>query len=159
MRQKSLKRINWLGVSIKGSLPSIKGEFMFKVIIAGGRDFDDYEIMRDKCRILLTNKEDVVIVSGTANGADKLGEVFAVYHEYEVERYPANWDLHGKSAGYIRNSEMADVASALIAFWDGVSRGTKHMIDLARKKGLLVRIIKYTKIMINDKEHKIILKE
>ena len=116
---------------------------VFKVIIAGGRDFDDYELLRDKCRKLLTNKERIVIVSGTANGADKFGEVFAINHLYDVERYPADWDLHGKSAGYIRNSQMADVADALVAFWDSKSRGTKHMIDLARKKGLLVRIVRY----------------
>lgn len=59
-----------------------------------------------------------------------------------VEKYPANWDKYGKSAGYIRNEEMAKVADSLLAIWDGKSRGTKHMIDIATKKGLTVFIYK-----------------
>ena len=57
--------------------------------------------------------------------------------------FPADWDKHGKSAGYKRNLEMAENADALIAFWDGESRGTKHMIDIAKEKNLLTRIIRY----------------
>ncbi len=57
-----------------------------------------------------------------------------------IERYPADWDKHGKPAGYIRNAEMADKAEALLALWDGQSRGTLHMINLAKKKGLLVYV-------------------
>lgn len=52
-------------------------------------------------------------------------------------------DLYGKSAGYKRNSEMAEIADALIAFWDCSSKGTKDMIDIAKNKNLLVRVIKY----------------
>ena len=134
-------------------------EKVFKVIIAGGRDFDDYELLRDKCRKLLTNKERVVIVSGTANGADKLGEVFAINHLYDVERYPADWDnlnvtpcviKHTKTgkpynavAGHNRNKLMSENADALICFWDGRSKGTKNMIDLANRVGLLMRVIRY----------------
>ena len=54
------------------------------------------------------------------------------------QRYPADWEQYGPRAGYIRNSEMAKVATHLIAFWDGRSKGTKHMIDIARKAGLYV---------------------
>lgn len=81
-----------------------------------------------------------VVLSGTARGADQLGEEWAKQNGIPVERYPANWDLHGKSAGFKRNSEMADKAEALIALWDGESRGTKHMIDIARRKGLRVHV-------------------
>lgn len=69
------------------------------------------------------------VISGTANGADKLGEEFAERNNIKVERYPANWDKNGKKAGYLRNVEMAKEADCLIAIWDGKSKGTKHMID------------------------------
>ena len=82
-------------------------------------------------------------MSGHASGADSLGEKFAADHNLQCELYPADWDKHGKAAGPIRNAEMAEVADALIAFWDGQSRGTKSMIDLARKKGLQVAIVRY----------------
>lgn len=116
----------------------------FRVIIAGSRDFSDYNLLREKCdRILSDQKSNhqIVIVSGTARGADRLGEQYAKERGYEVRQYPADWDAHGKSAGFIRNREMAKNADALIAFWDGQSKGTKLMIDLAKDHGLAVRVI------------------
>lgn len=114
-----------------------------KVIIAGGRDFSDYELLKTKCDNILSNSSDISIVSGTARGADILGEHYALEHGYPVHKYPADWETHGKSAGYKRNVQMAEVADALIAFWDGQSRGTKHMIDIATNMELKVRVIKY----------------
>ena len=57
--------------------------------------------------------------------------------------YPADWERHGRAAGPIRNEEMAEVSDALIAFWDGKSRGTKSMIEIARRKGLQVAVVRY----------------
>ncbi|WP_341323494.1 DUF2493 domain-containing protein [Solibacillus sp. FSL H8-0523] len=116
---------------------------MLKVIIAGGRDFIDYELLKQKADFLLQNQSEVEIVSGAAKGADKLGEKYAKEKGYPISSHPANWDKHGRSAGYIRNKEMAEYADVLIAFWDGKSKGTKHMIDLATKHGLKVRIVNY----------------
>lgn len=116
----------------------------FRVIIAGSRDFSDYNLLREKCdRILSDQKSNhqIVIVSGTARGADRLGEQYAKERGYEVRQYPADWDAHGKSAGFIRNREMAKNADALIAFWDGQSKGTRLMIDLAKDHDLAVRVI------------------
>lgn len=90
---------------------------------------------------LLMNKKIVEIASGCARGADKLGELYAEQRGYQVIKFPADWDRHGKSAGYIRNEQMAKYANALVAFWDGTSRGTKHMIGLAKKHGITVRVI------------------
>mgnify|MGYP003533449592 CR=1 FL=1 len=115
----------------------------FKVIVAGGRDFNDYSLLKEKLESLLKNKNEIEIVSGKARGADSLGEQYANEKGYPINSHPANWDEYGKSAGYIRNKEMAEYADALVAFWDGKSRGTKHMIDLAENKGLLVRVIYY----------------
>ena len=117
----------------------------FKVVVAGGRDFNDYELLKSSVSNILRGRykrPQVEIVSGTARGADKLGERFAKDLGCTVKRFPANWNL-GKSAGYVRNSEMADYADMLIAFWDSKSRGTMHMINLAKKKGLEVHVINY----------------
>ena len=57
---------------------------------------------------------------------------------------PADWNTHGKSAGYKRNEQMAELGDYLIAFWDGVSRGTKHMIDIAVRKNIVTTVIYYT---------------
>lgn len=114
-----------------------------KVIIAGGRDFDNYDLLFQKCDKLLSRQNEIEIVSGCAKGADKLGEKYANEKGYKIKRFPADWNLHGKSAGYIRNKEMADYADALIAFWNGQSKGTKHMIEIAKQCGLKVKVITY----------------
>jgi hypothetical protein len=116
---------------------------MFKVIVAGGRDFADYDLLKSKLDNLLVNRDPVEIVSGTARGADKLGEFYAKRSQLAVALFPADWDLYGKSAGYKRNAQMADYADALVAFWDGKSRGTMHMINLAKSAGLQVRVVNY----------------
>lgn len=126
----------------------------FRVIIAGGRDFNDYEQLKRKCDDLLyqrkiTNR--IVVVSGAAQGADRLGERYARERGYAIDSHPADWNTHGKSAGFIRNSEMANSANALIAFWDGKSHGTKQMIDTANAKGLDVRVIPYSPMNIQQR--------
>lgn len=118
-----------------------------KVIIAGGRDFTDYELLEEKCDYYFSTAMKrgvpIEVVSGTARGADMLGERYAYSHDLTIKQFPADWDTHGKKAGYLRNEEMAKYADALIAFWDGKSKGTNHMINLANKHNLHVRVIKY----------------
>jgi len=118
-----------------------------KVIIAGGRDFTDYKYLCQVCDYMLQNQNsaEIEIVSGTARGADKLGEQYAKEKGYKIAYFPADWDAFGKSAGYRRNVEMAEYGDVLIAFWDEKSTGTKHMIDIARDKGMRVKIAKYRK--------------
>ena len=118
---------------------------LFRVIIAGCCDFNDYELLREKCDHMLSNKKDthkVIIVSGHAAGADALGEVYALERGFALETYPADWS-RGRMAGPLRNEKMTRVADALIALWDGQSRGIKNMIDLANMKGIPVRIVRY----------------
>ena len=115
-----------------------------KVIIAGGRDFNNYPLLKEKCDIILSKvKEDIIIVSGTAKGADLLGERYAVEHNYQIVYFPANWRLYGAGAGPIRNKEMAEYGDSLILFWNGVSKGSADMLKKAEAKGLKTRIIKY----------------
>lgn len=113
----------------------------FKVIVAGSRDINNYNIIRDKLDKCLKNvKGDIEIVSGGARGVDLLGERYAKERGYAVKQFLADWDKNGKSAGYIRNWEMAKYADACVCFWDEKSRGTKHMIDLAKKEDLDLRV-------------------
>ena len=116
---------------------------MFKVIIAGGRNFNDYELLRKKCDHMLSEQSDIEIVSGKARGADSLGERYAKEKGYDVKEFAAQWDKFGKSAAYKRNAEMAEYADALIAFWDGESKGTKHMINLAKEKNIKIKVVNY----------------
>ena len=117
----------------------------FPIIVAGGRDFNNYPLLCARMDSLLRGKNhaDVVIVSGGARGADYLGECYAKERGYRVWRFEAEWDRMGRRAGYIRNSTMADHSDALVAFYDGQSAGTGSMIELAREQGLAVRVIKY----------------
>lgn len=115
----------------------------FKVVIAGSRDFDDYETLKEFCNKVLkdrmeTNK--IVIVSGNARGADRLGEKYAEEMGFEIDSHPALWGKYGKYAGFQRNIEMAEVADAAIMFWDGKSKGTKHMIEQCKQHHIPFRI-------------------
>ena len=131
---------------------------MFKVIIAGGRDFcvipgtrlmrpiyhEDVKQAFSKIEGLLKDINQVEIVEGGALGADRIGKMYSLnILNQDPKTFPAGWDQFKKAAGYIRNKEMAEYADALIAFWDGKSKGTKHMIDLARKNNLKVKIFYY----------------
>ena len=117
----------------------------FKLIVAGGRDFDDYELLSNSINYLAHNiykDKEVSIVSGMARGADNLGYTFAVSHNVKRYMFPADWSL-GKSAGYIRNKQMGDFSDGLLAFHDGTSRGTKHMIDYMLSLNKPTHIVKY----------------
>ena len=116
-----------------------------RCIIAGSRSIKNRTYIFD-C-IANSNLDITEIVSGRAHGVDRAGEEWAELCELPVVLFPADWDLHGKSAGYKRNTAMAHYASGLIAIWDGRSKGTKDMINLARKNGLEYEVWKSGKII------------
>ena len=132
-----------------------------RIIIAGSRDFNEYELLKKSAIEIITKKTmlpDLTrIISGGARGADTLGERFANEMGLEISRFIPDWEGLGKRAGYVRNAEMAKFASeddsygVLIAFWDGQSRGTKHMIDLAKRYGLEVHVVNYKENNANAK--------
>lgn len=136
-------------------LPLNKDKPIFRVIIAGGRSFKDYDLLKRTCDTLLITKRiyyTIIVVSGCQVsqdeegnkwGADYLGEQYAKENGFEVEPYPADWVKFGRGAGIIRNGEMAFLSQALIAFWDGHSKGTKNMINLAKGFEKLVHIEYY----------------
>lgn len=128
-----------------------------KIIIAGGRDFNDYEALCLNCDLAIKsfNYTNIEIVSGKAPGADTLGERYAREKGYPVKPFPADWTdfsepclirtrkdgtKYNALAGTKRNKQMAEYADALICFWDGKSKGTKDMIALAKKNNLQMTI-------------------
>lgn len=120
-----------------------------RVIIAGGRNFNDDKFIYHKLDEFFKDKDTSKIeeINGCARGVDLIGACYCREHGMKVKAFPADWTRLGKKAGIIRNQQMADYAKedngVLIAFWNGKSRGTKNMIDTAKKEGLEVNIIKY----------------
>lgn len=120
----------------------------YKVIIAGGRDFDDYKYMSSELTELFENSAyfkgiTIKIISGMAKGADSLAIRYADEHKLTKILFPANWKAYPRIAGFLRNRDMLNIATHLIAFWDGKSSGTKGMIDIAQEKGIPVWIFNY----------------
>jgi hypothetical protein len=103
------------------------------IIIAGGRNINNWEVVAKA--IKKSNFYITQVVSGGATGVDKLGEGFAKLAGLSLKIFQADWNKYGKSAGPIRNKQMAEYADGLIAIWDGKSRGTKNMIDEMKKLG------------------------
>ena len=133
----------WGFESVDEYLTAMKKENNMRLIIAGGRTFNNLGLLSQQADKFVNGLLPITVISGTARGADQLGERWAQIRRYDIERFPAQWDIYGKSAGYKRNEQMANTATHLLAFWDGQSRGTKHMIDIARTHNLEVRVITY----------------
>ncbi len=113
-----------------------------KVIIAGSRHMPESLYPLISAAVVASGFPITEVVSGRAKGADRLGERFAIEHNLPLKLFPANWNLHGKSAGPIRNSEMKNYADAAIVFiWDG-SRGSANMILQMQKAKKPVFVVK-----------------
>ena len=109
-----------------------------KVIIAGSRTIDDVRLVQNV--VIDASFHISEVVSGCARGIDQCGEKLAKKWGVPVKKFSADWNKHGRAAGPIRNAQMAEYADALIAIWDGSSRGTLNMIQEARREGLDVYI-------------------
>ena len=102
-----------------------------KIIIAGGRDITDMELVK---KAIIDSGFDITeCVCGAAKGVDTLGANYCRGKNIPVKMFPANWALHNKAAGPIRNKQMADYADALILVWDGTSRGSSNMLQTMMK--------------------------
>ncbi|MBR2861832.1 MAG: DUF2493 domain-containing protein [Clostridia bacterium] len=114
-----------------------------RIVVAGSRNFNEYSVAKkyiDACIKDLKNSCTFIFVSGTCKGADLLGEKYAIENGFEIERYPAQWNIYGRGAGIRRNEQMAQVSDIVICFWDGKSKGTKSMIELAKKNNKTIYI-------------------
>ncbi len=113
-----------------------------KCLVCGSRRINDEKYI---FRVLDEFRKHVNItafVSGTAKGPDSIVIEYGKSRCVEVLLYPADWKHFGRSAGIIRNVEMSKIADIALAFWDGKSAGTKHMIETMRKANKPVKIIK-----------------
>lgn len=113
-----------------------------KLIIAGSRVFGNYKLLSEHLDDICSRYDITEIVSGTAAGADSLGELYAKDHNIPVKQFPADWNKYGRSAGYRRNEQMAKYADACICFSVNNSKGTEHMISLAKKNKLRLRVVR-----------------
>ena len=113
---------------------------MLKIIIAGSRNFNDKDFVYEKLDKILSNYEDIEIVEGGARGVDSLARQYAIDYKIPYKEFSAHWDAYGKAAGGIRNDQMAQYGDMLIAFYNG-SKGTKNMINAAKRKNLETIII------------------
>ena len=126
-----------------------------RLIVAGSRSIASYAVVKsaiDKAIAILEEedyKDRITIVSGCARGIDTLAIQYAAINNLQCDKFPANWSL-GKRAGYLRNSVMANHADALLAIWDGVSPGTKHMINIMQSKGKRVWIRIHKKLTVSS---------
>lgn len=110
------------------------------MIIAGSRGFENYELLFERCEFYFSRKRPDAIISGMARGADALGARYANENGIALLEMPADRGM-GKMAGYRRNCQMAEEGDVLIAFWDGLSKGTKHMVDMMVGHGKPTRVI------------------
>lgn len=110
--------------------------------IVGSRGFSNYDMLKQKINGYICSEYNISkIISGGANGADKLGERFADEFGIEKQILYADWKQFGKKAGYLRNVDIVNACDIIIAFWDGISKGTKHSIDLAKANNKKLIII------------------
>ena len=127
-----------------------------KVIVAGGRDFNDYKLLKETLDNFQQEYGNITeVVSGTAKGSDKLGEQYANENNIPIKRFVPDWEGLGKKAGHVRNRKMGSYTKEhngmLVAFWDKQSKGTKGMIDYATKIGLKSVVVYYNVEVSDDK--------
>ena len=112
------------------------------VAVVGSRDYNDYSRLK---KTLDTMENISLLILGGAKGADSLAEVYAREKNIELKRLVPDWPTYGRAAGMIRNKDIVAEAECIVAFWDGKSKGTKHSIELAKKKGVPVVVVNVCK--------------
>ena len=116
-----------------------------KLIIAGSREITDYQTFLECIKLCGITPNDITeVVCGMARGVDTLGKQWALTNNLPVKEFPADWNKDGKAAGFLRNLDMARYADALLAIWDGKSRGTAHMIKSAQSHQLKTWVCEIT---------------
>ncbi len=106
-----------------------------KLLVAGSRNIDNINLE------LYIPKETTLIISGGAAGVDTIAEEYADKHRISKLILRPRYDLYRRNAPLKRNNEMVDICDQVLIFWDGVSKGTKHTIDYAKKTGKPIEVI------------------
>ena len=104
-----------------------------KLAVVGSRNFNDYELLKFKLDTIHSVKPISLIISGGAVGADSLSERWAKENNIPTKIFIPDWNKFGKKAGFLRNEDIIKSSDAVVAFWDGISRGTLSSINLAKK--------------------------
>ena len=113
-----------------------------RIVIAGCRNnnYEEAEKFIDLCISRIKIDNTLIFLSGCCQGADMLGEKYAIKNGYKIEKFPAEWKKYGNTAGPKRNLEMAKICDYVICFWDGKSKGTKSMLNYAQQYNKPLRI-------------------
>ena len=114
-----------------------------KLAVVGSRTFNDYELLKSKLDIIHKRRKITCIVSGGAKGADSLSERWAKENNIETLIFIPEWEKYGKKAGYLRNDDIIKNSDAVVAFWDEISKGTSHSINLAKKYDKPCLVVKF----------------
>ena len=116
-------------------------QYPHRLIVAGPRCGVSYKALEVSLNDLLYKSgDDTIIITGGAKGVDTMASQYAANHGFANHIVPADWDGNGRSAGFIRNAEMLELATGVIAIWNFESKGTEHMIKIAIKRNLKVMI-------------------
>ena len=126
---------------VKSAKEAVVDHDDFRLVVAGSRGFDSYERLSAELDKYLAGRSNVTIISGTARGADRLGEKYAQEHGYKIEQVPAQWAKYHQGAGPIRNKQMVKTADAVLVFWDNESSGTKNIIECARAENIPCKVV------------------
>jgi hypothetical protein len=118
-----------------------------KLAVIGSRSFNNYKLLEETLNKISDITE---IVSGGAKGADSLAEIYARKNKIKLTIFYADWQTSGKIAGMIRNDLILKHSDKIIAFWDGISPGTKNSIQKAKKLNKPIEIIKYNDLNKDD---------
>lgn len=110
-----------------------------KVAVIGSRTFNDYEKLKQTLSLMTIT----LLISGGADGADKLGERYANEHGIPTKIFLPDWDTHGRIAGFLRNTDIINEAETVVAFWNQTSNGTRDSIDKAKKQNKKVIIVTF----------------
>lgn len=113
------------------------------IAIIGGRDFNNYNLLKESIFKEINLNEISLIVSGGAKGADSLGERLGEEFGISTLVFKPDWSKHGRGAGFVRNKQIIENSDIVFAFWDGKSKGTKHSIDISNSLNKKIFIIKY----------------
>ena len=116
---------------------------MIKVLVCGSRIFNDWEYLSQKLDEILDSRfphDEIIIISGSAKGADTLALYYANQNGDGIEAYPADWETYGNKAGILRNVQMLEQGNPdlVVAFPRGKAKGTRHMIKIAKEAGVEV---------------------
>jgi hypothetical protein len=114
-----------------------------KLAVVGSRTFNNYDLLKCKLDVIHEKKVITCIISGGAKGADSLAEKWSKENNIETLIFKPDWDKYGKRAGFLRNEDIIKNSDAVVAFWDGISHGTKNDIDLAKKYNKPCLIVRF----------------